>query len=167
MNREELSEKILKSYEGFFDINVPSEEGRSLGLIARCDFHMKNSKYVLVKKAKLWEADCHEYIFVFSVDELNEEGFDRCREYVLKEGEKLIDPKPGHMYTYLTAVFVCDDFTKGAKKLLKKSKHYKSYKFSLLGWSEFRTFAVRAGDGELFFNRAAKQCSKFVKELGK
>lgn len=165
MKRDELLEKVLKSYEGYFDINEPSPRESEMGLAARCDFHMHNEKYVLVKKARLWEADCHEYIFVFSVPELNGAVFKKCRDYAVKAGEELIEPKPGHMYTYITAVFICDDFNDEAKRLLKKSKHYKSYKFSLLGWSELRTFAVRAGDKAMFCNRAAKKCSKFVKAL--
>ncbi|MCD8089024.1 MAG: hypothetical protein LUD81_00065 [Clostridiales bacterium] len=163
MTRDETVKRLIESYEGYFDIHyIP---GAPLGLAARCDFHIHNSKYVLVKKARLWEADCHEYVYIFSLENLTEEVFRRCKAYVLEEGEKLIKPKPGHMYTYLTAVFICDDFTKEAVKLLKKSKHYKSYRLSLWGWSEFRTFAVRAADKVTFCNKAAKDSAKLVKKL--
>ncbi|MCD7777566.1 MAG: hypothetical protein LUH47_03585 [Clostridiales bacterium] len=163
MTRDEMVKKLTESYEGFFDLNYYSDS--PVGLFARCDFHIHNEKYVLVKSARLWEADCHEYVYIFSVKNLTEEVFERCRAYVIQEGDKLIDPKPGHMYTYLTAVFICDDFTKEAKALLKKSKRYKSYRFSLNGWSEFRTFAVRARDKVSFHNKATKESAKLVKKL--
>ena len=69
------------------------------------------------------------------------------------------------MYTYLTAVFICDDFTEEAKKLLRKSKFSKNYKFSVYGWSELRAFAVRADDKTLIYNRCGRKCSEFVKKL--
>ncbi len=163
MERQEAINKILNSYESYFDIiKSPNFPPR---LVARCDFHIHNEKYVLVKNAKLWEADCHEYIYVFSVDRLTEEAFSQCEAYACNEGFSLVEPKYGHMYTYITAVFVCDDFDMEAIKLLKKSKHSKSYKFSIYGWAEFRTFVVRAGDMALYYNKPGKQCSKFVKKL--
>ncbi|MCD7904477.1 MAG: hypothetical protein LUC97_01295 [Clostridiales bacterium] len=163
MTRDETVKRLIECYEGYFDIHY--SEASPIGLYARCDFHIHNSKYVLVKSAKLWEADCHEYVYIFSVDKLTEEVFERCRAYVIQEGDKLIDPKPGHMYTYLTAVFICDDFTKEAVKLLKRSKRYKSYKLSLNGWSEFRTFMIKADDKTFFSNKAGKESSKLVKNL--
>lgn len=163
MTREETVNKILDSYKAYFNIHPRADEPAEL--VARCDFHIHNSKYVLVKNAKLWEADCHEYVYVFSAEHFTENLFKRCEAFACAEGFSLVDPKPGHMYTYITAVFVCDDFTKEAIKLLKKSKHYKSYKFSLNGWADFRTFAVRAEDKATFSNRSGKKCSKFVKKL--
>ncbi len=163
MTRDETVKKLIESYEGYFDIHLSPNS--PMGLAARCDFHIHNEKYVLVKSARLWEADCHEYVYIFSVENLTEEVFEKCRNYVISEGDKLIEPKPGHMYTYLTAVFICDDFTKGAAKLLKKSKRYKSYKLTLWGWSEFRTFAVRASDRKAFHNKAAKDSTRLLKNL--
>ncbi len=163
MKRSELTQKILDSYKAYYDILDCHDTAP--WLIARCDFHIHNEKYVLTKSAKLWEADCHEYIYVFSLDRLTEQSFKQCEAYACSEGFALVKPKPGHMYTYITAVFICDDFDEAAIKLLKKSKHYKSYKFSINGWAEFRTFVVRAGDKALHYNRPGKQCSKFVKKL--
>lgn len=161
-SREELTDKILDSYRAYFDVNPL--EGQK-GLVARCDFHVHNEKYVLVKSAKLWQADCHEYVYVFSVPSLTQDVFKSCEEYVCREGFSLVEPKEGHMYTYITAVFVCDDFTKEAAGLLKRSRRYKSYKFSIHGWAELRVFAVRAEDKKLISNGAGRQCSKFVKKL--
>ena len=163
MNRQEMVKRLLNSYESYFDI-VPCEDN-AIGLVARCDFHVHNEKYVLVKSARLWEADCHEYVYVFSVDNLTEEVFGKCESFVCEDGFSRVVPKSGHMYTYITAVFVCDDFTKDAVRRLKKSKHYKSYKFTLHGWADFRTFAIRASDKALYHNPAGTECSKFAKKL--
>ncbi len=163
MNRQEAVNKILKSYESYFDIVLC--ENSDLGLAAKCDFHIHNEKFVLTKNAKLWEADCNEYVYVFSMSRFTEEAFKRCEDFVCREGFARVKPKPGHMYTYITAAFVCDDFDMDAVRCLKKSKHYKSYKFSIYGWAEFRAFVVRAGDMALYYNKPGRQCSKFVKKL--
>ena len=163
MTRQETVEKIVRKYEGLFDIHPIDKD--DLGLVCRCDFHVHNEKFVMVKKAKLWEADCHEYVFVFSVKSFTEEYFLKCKEYVISRGEELIDPKPGHMYTYLTAVFVCDNYTEQAVKLLKKLRYGKNYRFSLYGWSDLRAFMIKADDKTLFCNKNRKEFAKFIKNI--
>lgn len=163
MERKELLNKLLEVYSKYYDISLINDS--ETGLAARCDFHIHNEKYVLVKSAKLWEADCHEYVFVFLTEHFTEDFFKASRDYVFSEADKLIVPKEGHMYTYVTAVFICDDFDKEGVRLLKKSKRYKSYRFSLWGWSDFRTYLIRSKDKALFYNRSGKDAAKFVKKI--
>ena len=163
MTRQELTERIIQGYSSYFDIN--RQENNPLGLVCRCDLHIHSEKFVLVRSAKLWEADCHEYVFLFSVKELTSQVFRDCERLVLSQGRELIKPKQGHMYTYLTLAFVCDSLTEQAKKLLKRARHYKSYRFSFHGWSDFRTYAVKAEDKTIFCNKNRKEFSKFIKGI--
>lgn len=162
MSIQETAEKIIDNYRSYFDINRYKDH--PLGLAARCDFHVHNEKFVLVKKAKLWESDCHEYAFVFTCDNFDKEYFVKCEEFILSEGEELIKPKAGHMYTYLTAVFVCGEYEKDAVKLLKRADHYKSYKLSFYGWSDFRAVVIKADDRTFFCNKNRKEFAKFIKK---
>ena len=41
-----------------------------------------------------------------------------------------IQPNSTHMYTYITALFVCDSCDEDARKALKRCKLYKSFKLS-------------------------------------
>ena len=51
--RCEAQEKLLERYAGYFDISYPQEE--QVPLVALCEFHEHSEKYVLSRKAKLWQ----------------------------------------------------------------------------------------------------------------
>ena len=71
MTRAEAVDKLMGRYAGYFDISPAEEE--QVPLVATCDFHALSEKYVLSRKAKLWEASSHEYVYLFSVPHLTEE----------------------------------------------------------------------------------------------
>ncbi|MDD6211900.1 MAG: hypothetical protein PUB22_01935 [Clostridiales bacterium] len=161
--RGELLEQILAGYEGYFDITRMPEEEKPLA--ATCFFHVHNSKYVLVKKARLWEADCNEYVYLFSMPELDEETYRFCEKLAYDRGMQLIEPKPGHMYSYITAVFLCDRCTPGARKLLQKCHLYKSFRFSFYGWMDFHTAVIDCSDMSIHTNRSGKDLKKVFRKL--
>ena len=78
MTREEALDKLCHSYSGYFDV-VRHEEPKGY-LVAEAGLHIHSEKYVLVKAAKLWEADNNEYVYIFSVPVLTKEIFEQCRE---------------------------------------------------------------------------------------
>ncbi len=166
LSREQIVERLLKNYEPYFDVErfaQPPQEG--LPLEATCYFYVHSEKYVLLKKAKLWEADSNEFVYLFSVPELTEDIFERCKAYAYEEGMKLIDPKPGHMYSYITAVFVCDACTAGARKLVEKCRIYKSFHFSWYGWMHVHTAAIVRDGSRVFTNRMGRGNAKFMKNI--
>ena len=103
LTREEILEKLIRSYEGYFDIE--RSDGFEPPLQAVCHFNVRSARYVLLKRVELWSATSNEHVYIFSVPELTEEIYHICEKKAYDEGMKLIDPKPGHMYTYITAVF--------------------------------------------------------------
>lgn len=165
LSREEILDRLLDSYRAYFDVERVQEGPNGLPLAATCRFYVHSEKYVLIRKAKLWEADSNEFVYVFSVPELTGEIFDACREYAYEEGMKLIDPKPGHMYSYITAVFVCDTCTPEAKKALQKCRVYKSFHFSWYGWMHLHTAAVVRRGSDVFTNRMGRGNAKFMKNI--
>ena len=166
--REAVLEKLLNGYREYFDIDR-FEDGEHDGvpLAAQCRFYVHSEKYVLLKKAKLWEANSSEFIYLFSVPELTEEIFAACRDYAYREGMKLVDPKEGHMYSYITPIFVADSCTPEARKALTSCRIYKSFLFSFHGWMEFHTGLLLPGTGEVYTNRAGKANKKFFSDVCK
>ena len=77
MTRAEAADKLIDRYAGYFDISPAQEE--QAPLVATCDFHAHSEKYVLSRKAKLWEAGSHEYVYLFSVPHLTEDIYNSCR----------------------------------------------------------------------------------------
>ena len=163
LTREEILEKLIRSYEGYFDIERSDDFEPPLQAV--CHFNVRSAKYVLLKKAELWSATSNEHVYIFSVPELTEEIYRICEKKAYDEGMKLIDPKPGHMYTYITAIFICDTCTPEAKKLLKKCRIYKSFHFSLHGWMDFRVAAVVLEDGRIERNASGHSTAKILKKI--
>ena len=69
-----MLKRILAAHEQWFDVRRGYEyAGRTFPGYA--EFHSYGEKYVLVKSAKLWEVDTHEYLFFVLADALMECGY--------------------------------------------------------------------------------------------
>lgn len=162
----QLSERVLqglkKAYAAYFDIE---EIHDGTALKARCDYHMRDSQYVLVKKAELWAAENHEYLYLWDAGELNPAAVEEIFQRTLADGEPRVKPHSQHMYTYLTAVALYDSAQPDALTQLKKLKKRREFKLSLHGWMEFRIAAVDLSTGEITVNRAGKALAKDLKRL--
>ena len=119
MTREEALDKLCHSYSGYFDV-VRHEEPKG-HLVAEAGLHIHSEKYVLVKAAKLWEADNNEYVYIFSVPVLTKEIFEQCREQARADGMQRIEPGPNHMCSYITAIFLCDTCEPDALRALRRA----------------------------------------------
>lgn len=163
--RDVLLERMLKGYQAYFDIERCEPSDSELPLAAKCRFYAHSEKYVLVKKAKLWDADSNEYVYIFSEPHLTKEIFEACKKYAYEEGMQLIDPKPGHMYSYITPVFLCDTCTPEAEKALKRCRIYKSFHFSWYGWMNVHTAAIIREGNRVITNRMGRGNAKFMKNI--
>lgn len=137
MTRQEAIDRLCDVYAGSFDV-TRHEESRA-PLMATMDFYVHNSKYVLSKKAKLWEANSFEYVYLFSVPHLTKEIYEQCEKLAYEEGMARIQPSPSHMYTYISAIFLCDSCDEDARRALKRCRLYKSFWMSYWGWMDFHT----------------------------
>lgn len=163
LSREAMLETLLSAYSGYFDIERrPKEE---LPLAADCHFHVRSAKYVLIKKAELWSANSNEHVYIFSIPELTADLYRACEQTAFNRGMELIHPDKDHMYTYITAIFLCDACTQEAKKLLKKCRLYKSFHFSLHGWMEFHTVLIERGADSFPTNRRGRANAKLMKKI--
>ena len=162
-SREEMLSLLLAAYSSYFD--VEQADDADAPLCASCHFHVRSAKYVLMKKAELWSANSNEHVYIFSVPELTEELYRACEQTAYERGMALIQPDKEHMYTYITAVFLCDSCTPGAEKLLKKCRIYKSFHFSLHGWMDFHTVLVRRGEENFPTNRSGRANAKLMKNI--
>mgnify|MGYP000031323742 CR=1 FL=1 len=69
------------------------------------------------------------------------------------------------MYTYLTALVLCDEADEQALRALTKKKHRREFKLSLHGWMEFRIAAVDLSTGDIATNRSGKDLGKSLSGL--
>lgn len=159
---ERAVQKLKGAYAAYYDIE---EIDDGTPLKALCAYHSRDSRYVLVKKAELWAAENHEYLYLWDVERLDAALVDGIFHRVLEDGEPRINPHSQHMYTCLTAVVLYEQAEPAALERLKKLKRRREFKLSLHGWMEFRIAAVALSTGEIVTNRAGKAIEKDLKRL--
>lgn len=159
---EKALEGLKKAYAAYFDIEEIDGGG---ALKAICAYHNRDSQYVLVKKAELWAAESHEYLYLWDAGELDAGLVEEIFRRTVADGEPRVKPHSQHMYTYLTAVVLYDAARPDALERLKKLKKRREFKLSLHGWMEFRIAAVDLSNGEITVNRAGRALQKDLKRL--
>lgn len=155
--REMLEQRLLDGYRAYYDVE-PMDDGSSLK--ALCAYHSRDAQYVLSKKAQLWAAENHEYLYLFSLPRLDAAGAGQIFERALEDGMPRIRPHSQHMCTYLTAVVLCDSAAPDALELVKKMKKHQDFKLSLHGWMEFRIAVADLSAKEIAANRCARDLAR-------
>lgn len=160
--RQQLEKAAVQSYRAYYDVEELPEGGL---LKARCAYHSRSAQYVLVKKAELWAAESHEYLYLWDAGELDAGMVEEIFRRTVADGEPRVRPHKEHMYTYLTAVALYDSADPSALEQLKKLRKRREFKLSLHGWMEFRIAAVDLSTGEITVNRAGRAFGKDLRQL--
>ena len=186
-NRKTAVERLLAGYRRYYTVtrfdggpNLPPEEFNGIceagkltlpmlpeehSFVALCEYYEKAEQYFLFRTNELWSTHQEEFIFLFSVTNLTKELFEACRDYAYEEGMKLAHIGPGHMYTYITPVILCDTAEPEAVKALEKCKIYKSFKFSFHGWMDFHVACFEASEHRLHFNHSGLCMKKNLEKI--
>lgn len=162
-SRQEAIEKLIKSYEAYY--NVTMDDLAHPDLRAFCEFYEHSGQYVISKKAEIWSASCEEFIYLFETEHLNLENYKSCIEFANEDGMKHAHIGPGHMYTYITPVFICDSCDDDVKKAVRKCHISKSFRFSFHGWMEFRTAMLEVKTNNITNNGSGRSVKKVLKSV--
>lgn len=166
MEGGDLLERLLKSYQVSYDIEKAYDIKGDIYDAHAC-FNVTSAKYVLIKKAELWRANCFEHVFFRVLDQLNVEDVERFREQIVsyiepqlvRGGRKC--PEKDHMYTYMTGIFIAENgVSDDVKKMVKHFKYVKNYRFTIRGYSEVRMLVFDLQNKKIFGNHAAKDLVK-------
>jgi len=185
MTREAAVERLLDGYRRYYTItrfdggfNIPYAEYQGIRegekvqppelegeshLSAFCEYYERNGQHIFFRSNEIWSSQEEEFIFLFNIPHMTKELFEKCRDYCWEEGRRLAHIGPGHMYTYISPIFVCDTMDDDAAEALAKSKLYKSFKFSFHGWMELHTACFPVKENRLHFNRAGRCMEKNIK----
>ena len=148
-------ERLLAAHEAWFDVTRDYEcAGHCFGGYA--EFHSLGEKYVLTKKAKLWEVAAHEYLFFQLVDELDEAAFEECLAFMKEKATLKVEPKPNHMTSYVSLVIIAKKADPQIAKRLRRTSYHKSYMFGLRGWAELRLCLVDLAARQVTTNAMGK-----------
>ena len=164
MTGQELLEKLVDSYRSAFDIERSFDINGDI-YDAYAGFNVSSAKYVLMKKAELWRADCYEHTFFSHKENLMVEDLERFQkeitEYIepklVRGGEKCT--QKNHMYTYITGIFIAED---GVTEEVKKA--IRNYLFGFRGYSEARLLIFDMKNKKVIGNPAARELVKGYKK---
>ncbi|MFI3174206.1 MAG: hypothetical protein R3Y53_03255 [Bacillota bacterium] len=149
-------EEILPAYEAYFDITTPfSTETHTY--TAQAAFHSRSEKYMLMKAAKIWAMENHEYIYFAEKEQWTFTEYETLKAETLAHGLSQVKPHSEHMYTYVTLVIVGEDLPEELVRDLEKTKFHKTFLFSLRGWCDFRLCGVDIKNQKLYTNKKGKE----------
>ena len=162
--RDDLFERVVAAHTSCYDIIRDHQfEGRTFPAFA--SFHTYGEQYVLIKRAKMWEVETHDYMFLEKADVLDAATLEADIQFVTTKGLAKVSPGPNHMSSALTLVVVANQVDDDAMKLARKAKFRKNYKFSLHGWTDLRVAVVdlsRASGKQVVTNAAGKGLAKML-----
>ncbi len=164
MTKELYLQKLLPSYESFFDINYNVSAGSRI-FPATAAYHSRSEKYVLVRSAKLWATEMNEYVYFAFGDTPNKEEFISLKKDALQAGLTQIKPHSEHMYSYVSLLLVADFLSEEVIREIKKSSYHKTYLFSFHGWMHLRIAAVDLSSGKVYGNRQGKELLPLLQNI--
>lgn len=162
MNRNEALEKILNSFTRYYNVKTSDVEQP---FCAEAEFHAHGEQYILVKSAHISDIDSNEYVFFASEDSLDEERLSELDKTAWERGLSRIKPYYGHRNSDVTLFILADRVSDGVAKIAKKIRHYKSYHFSIYGWSHYKLAICDCSTEKCTFNRMGKDLRKIVSKL--
>lgn len=153
--RQSVVERLLAAHEAFFDVERDHVfAGRTFPGYA--EFHSAASQYVLVKRAKLWEAKSNEYLFFWSCARLTAPELGELVAFMKTEALAKVQLVPDHMCSYLSLVVVADECEEGIGALVKSTRFRKNFALGLKGWADLRLAVVDLAAGRVYANTQGK-----------
>ena len=162
MTVDETLSKLLNSYRRYYNIKT---EAVTKPFAAEAAFHTHDEQYFLVKAATLAEADAHEYVFFVTADEIGLDEIKALDETAWEEGLSRVVPHSNHRSTDIVLVLLSEHITEDAALYIKKIKRYKSYRYTLQGWSNYSVVAIETSTGNFFCNRRGKHLKKLFSNI--
>lgn len=153
--RQKLLARILDAHRACFDVEEHHEyAGRVFAGYA--EYHAHGESFVLVKRAKLWEADMHQYVFFEAMEHLDAAGLEDLVAFMKTAALGKVEPKQNHMSSDIGLVLVADSISDAAAAQLKRTRFRKNYLWGLQGWSDLKLAAVDMHAQRVVSNGAGK-----------
>lgn len=159
MTADEVLAALIPLFKRYYNVNTDSVEAP---FVAEAVFESHNEQYYLVKAAKVADVNMNEHVFFAKCDRLDRDSFNELDTLAWERGLLRVNPGYDHRSTDITLIIVADRIEDGIKKLIRKTRHYKSYRFGFWGWSNYRLVAIECSSGKAFFNHQGKSLKKLV-----
>ena len=159
MKVTEKLEKVLRSFERYYDLNRQSP---TPPFSAEASFKSSEEQYVLVKSARISESESNEYVFFYAADQINADCLSKIELAAWETGLSRVQPHFNHRNSDVTLIIIANQLDTEIQRKIKKINHFKSYAFTLKGWSRFRIIAAELSSNRFFYNRFGKELKKIL-----
>ena len=159
-DNQALFERVLHSFEACYNIN---REDPLPPFDAEASFNMHDEQYFLIRSARLSEADSREFVFFRLMDHLDLETFQDLDRKAWETCLARVDLSENHKSTDVCLILIANTIDPRAKEAVRRTDHYKSYRFGLKGWSCSRTIAYESETGACFCSRRGQDLQKLFK----
>lgn len=146
----EAFSRVIEAYKAYYDVNT---EDPLNPFHAEAVFRIHDENYILIKKAKVSEADSAEFVYFSKAGDLTVEEFLELDRIAWEDGLSRARPQANHRNSDVTVVIIAESIGPECEKAIVSSKHYKSYKFSIHGWSAYHVVAYDLSRDKLLYNR--------------
>lgn len=171
MTPEELTKRLLHTYESSYDITAPAEFG-GLHFSFMGHFYAHQEKYVLTREAQLWEKNGFDHLFVLTAERMDPELLDALDRMIRDHAEpELVRggrkyPAKNHMYSDITVIVISSSpLSEQVKKRLSRYHFSRNYLFTIRGWCDARILAVDLAENRICGNRKAKPLVRYLKKM--
>lgn len=126
------------------------------------EYHLRNEKYVLVKKAIVYAFENNEYSFIKHCEELDKEYLQEIINTLTDSVESIVKPDKDHMSSTITLVIVTDNFIDNKDrdvitKIISNFKYNKGFAFGFKGWADIRLVLVSLNEDFMATNKKGKE----------
>ena len=167
MEPSQAIEKLLPAFEQYYTIK---KDDVTTPFCAEAEFRSHNEQYFLVRSAHIADIDSNEFVYFATLSDLDDTKLEELTKAAWQTGLSRVHPHEGHRNSDISLIILANKISDETKIKIKKTKLYKSYKFSFHGWSNFKLAAAEldasAADGEpaVFSNRHGKDFAKLIKK---
>ncbi len=153
--------QILPAFEQYYTVK---KEEITPPFCSEAEFRSHNEQYFLVRSAHIADIDSNEFVYFADPEELTSEKFDELVNAAWNAGLAKVRPYNGHRNSDVSLLVFTKSINHETISSIKKTKLYKSYKFSFHGWSHFKLAVCNTSDMEVYTNRQGKDYTKLIKQ---
>ena len=153
--------QILPAFEQYYTVK---KEEITPPFCNEAEFRSHNEQYFLVRSAHIADIDSNEFVYFADPEELTSEQLNELVNAAWNAGLAKVRPYNGHRNSDVSLLIFTKSITPETINSIKKTKLYKSYKFSFYGWSHFKLAVCNTSDMEVYTNRQGKDFAKLIKK---
>ena len=156
--------QILPAFQQYYTIK---KEDVTPPFCAEAEFRSHNEQYFLVRSAHIADIDSNEFVYFAATQSFTKEQLGSLSKQAWEQGLSKVKPYNGHRNSDVSLIILADNLAEDKNQLIKqikKTKLYKSYKFSFHGWSNFKLAVVDLETQDIYFNRFGKDYRKLIEK---